>query len=215
MFLTASADRTVKLWNVQQAGCIGRMELPNKTEGSPHTVFDSTGLVFAVMAAMAGGQGHYVHLYDARNYSGGAFAEMNVSTTDVQNSMTTHRVTPPTPSHPPAPLTFNSIQFNQAGNQILVQSDEGLAVVLDGYEGTVQRIFQSTRGGRCTSACFTPDDKTVLMGGETGTIDCWDVPSGRVIKTLEGHKGPVGAIRANPKYNLIASSCTNTCLWIW
>lgn len=58
MFLTASKDRSVRLWNVQQAGCVGQMELPTQVEGHPSVVFDSTGMVFAVIAAMAGKQGH-------------------------------------------------------------------------------------------------------------------------------------------------------------
>ena len=58
-FLTASKDRTVRLWNLQQAGCIGQMDLPpTETKGQPHVVFDSTGLVFGVTAEMAGGQGN-------------------------------------------------------------------------------------------------------------------------------------------------------------
>lgn len=58
MFLTSSKDRTVRLWNVQQAGCVGQMDLPSQAEGEPHVVFDSTGMVFAVTAAMAGKQGN-------------------------------------------------------------------------------------------------------------------------------------------------------------
>ena len=57
MFLTASKDRTVRLWNVQQAGGLAKMDLPNQTEGTPHAVFDSTGMVFAVMAQMTMNQG--------------------------------------------------------------------------------------------------------------------------------------------------------------
>ena len=56
------------------------MDLPtDRTTGNPHVVFDSTGMVFAVMAqqqqqqqqhtATMGGGGHYIHLYDARNFS--------------------------------------------------------------------------------------------------------------------------------------------------
>jgi COMPASS component SWD2 len=215
LFLTSSKDGTIGLWDLKNAGCVARLDLPKETEGTPHAVFDSTGMVFAAMAGMAGGHGHYVHLYDARNYTGGAFAELKVYTKDLQDAMTTHRVTPPAPTNPPSLLSFKTIEFNQSGNQILLQAEEGVAVVLDGYDGTIQRIFQSSRGGKGTSACFTPDDKTVLMGTETGMIDCWDVVSGRVVRTLEGHMGPVGAVIANPKYSQIASSCTNTCLWIW
>ena len=37
---------------------MAQMELPANAEGTPHAVFDSTGLVFAVTAAMAGGAGN-------------------------------------------------------------------------------------------------------------------------------------------------------------
>lgn len=39
------------------------MDLPAETEGVPHTVFDSTGMVFAVMAQMKGGQGNVCKPY--------------------------------------------------------------------------------------------------------------------------------------------------------
>jgi WD40 repeat protein len=192
------------MWNIQQAGCVAQMDLPGNTEGNPYIVFDSTGMVFSVMAEMAGKQGFYIHLYDARNFQGGAFSEMQVPRKSLEDAITTHRVTPPT-EH----LIMNSITFNSSGNRILVQSEQGLAFVLDGYEGTVQRVFESSRG-KGTVSCFTPDDQSVLMGSESGIIDCWNIQSGTVVKQLEGHVGPVGAIACNPKFKQIASSCTNT-----
>jgi WD40 repeat protein len=148
-------------------------------------------------------------LYDARNFAGGAFSEMQVSTSDLHKAMTTQRV-----AIPAKPVTWNSIEFNLSGNRILIQADPGLAIVLDGYEGTVQRVFQSAKS-KATACCFTPDDQSVLMGTEAGDVDCWNVKSGTVVKTLEGHVGPVGAVACNPKYTQVATSCTNTCLWLW
>ena len=71
-FLTSSVDRTVRLWTAGVAGCIAELKLPEETEGSPLAAFDSTGLVFAVTAAMLRGAGHYLHLYDARRRRQGA-----------------------------------------------------------------------------------------------------------------------------------------------
>jgi len=211
MFLTASKDRTVRLWNAQQAGGLAKMDLPAETDGVPHTVFDSTGMVFSVMAQMKGGQGNCIHLYDVRNFGGGAFSEMKVLASDVQKAMQTQRVTT-NPAN--QPLTWKTMDFNPSGNRILIEADPGITIVLDGYNGTVQRIFQS-KEGKPTSACFTPDDQSVLVADDTGTVDCWNIQSGTVVKTLEGHVGPVGVVKCNPKYSQIASSCSNTCLWIW
>jgi WD40 repeat protein len=146
-------------------------------------------------------------LYDARNYTGGAFSELQVSTKDMQTALQANNIPLSASS-----LTWNSISFNVSGNRMLVEADPGLAIVLDGFEGTVQNIFA---GGQKSSACFTPDDHSLVLGTDSGTIQCLDLNSGSVVRTLEGHKGPVGAMACNPKYAQLASSCTNTCLWIW
>jgi WD40 repeat protein len=149
-------------------------------------------------------------LYDVRNFSGGAFSEIKVHSKDVQQAMATQRVTVPQDK----PLAWNSMDFNLSGNRILIEADAGLTLILDGYEGTVQRIFQS-KNGTATSACFTPDDQSVLIANDAGSVDCWNIQSGTIVKTLEGHLGPVGAVKCNSKYSQIASSCSNTCMWIW
>ena len=56
-FLSSSKDRTVRLWNIQEAGSLAQLELPSNAAGTPHAAFDSTGLVFAVTATMADGKG--------------------------------------------------------------------------------------------------------------------------------------------------------------
>ena len=151
----------------------------------------------------------HIHLYDARNFTGGAFSEMKVLNKDLEQAMATLQV-----KSPVASVVWRSIEFNGSGNQILVQADPGLAILLDGYEGTVQKIFES-KSSNGTVSCFTPDDQCILMGTEAGTIEVYNVQSGFLVKTLEGHLGPVTALACNPKYAQIASSCTNTCLWIW
>jgi len=188
------------------------MELPKNTTGTPCGVFDSTGLVYAIMAGMAGGEGYHVHLYDARNFSGGAFSELKITKEDVDKSVSTQRVTIPFGA---SPMNWRTLQFNQSGSKMLVEADPGIALVLDGYEGTVQRIFHTKQASKQSCAMFTPDDQSVIMGAGDGKIRCWNVQSGSLTKTLEGHTGPIGALACNPKYAQIASSCSSTCLWLW
>ena len=144
----------------------------------------------------------YVHLYDARNYSGGAFAEMKVTTTLLEKTVTQKQ----------ARSDWTGMTFNASGNQILVTGKNGLCVTLDGYDGTLQRSLSSPGA---TSACWTSDDKTVLVGNEDGTISCWNVETGAMIRKLEGHTGTVSWVGVNPKYSMFASCDSNTALWIW
>lgn len=204
------------------------MELPSQAQGDPYVAFDSTGLVFGVTAAMAAGQGNvsnchsliaktntavsntqyltlrsqYIHLYDARNYAGGAFAEMKVTTPMLEKAVT----------HKQARSDWTSMKFNASGNQILINGKNGLCVTLDGYEGTLQRSL-SGQGVAC--GCWTPDDKTVLTGNDDGTLSCWNVDTGAMIRKLEGHPGGVSWVGVNAKYSTFASCDTNTALWIW
>ena len=172
--------------------------------------YDSTGLVFAIAAPSADAQQYHVHLYDARNYSGGAFAELTVAQSDLvvaleQHSLPAERAT----------AAWKSMEFNRAGDRILVSAERGLAIVLDGFEGTIQRVMVEEGDGTAV-CCFTSDDKTVLQGGNPdGSISCWNIEMGTVQKKLTGHVGPVKCIASNPMYTQIASSCTQTALWTW
>jgi COMPASS component SWD2 len=231
-FLTGSMDRSVRLWTAGQAGCLAELKLPSaETVGSPLAAYDSTGLVFAVSACMAGGSaGHYLHLYDSRNYSAGAFAELKVLQSDLQTAIQSHVNVPPDRAKELSTGNWTTMKFNMSGNQILVGADHGMSLLLDGFEGTVQRVLLagrqqqqqwSTAGNnnntpvRPAACTFTPDDRTVLLGNDDGSIGCWSVDSGVQVKTLTGHPGPVTAVAANPKYAQIASAGKHVALWTW
>jgi COMPASS component SWD2 len=64
-FLTSSADRTVRLWDLQQAGSLASMEMPKggkgmtmDPSGCPTAALDSTGLVFGISAPLDANAGH-------------------------------------------------------------------------------------------------------------------------------------------------------------
>jgi COMPASS component SWD2 len=56
-FLTSATDRTVRLWDLRQAGTLALMEMPKggngitlDPNGYPIAAYDSTGLVFGITA---------------------------------------------------------------------------------------------------------------------------------------------------------------------
>lgn len=219
-FLSSSRDRTVRLWNLQQAGCLGKLELPPTVEGAPRATFDSTGLVFGVTAAMAAGSGHLIHLYDARKYSGGAFAELKLNQSTIEKAMHNKGFAPEV-SLELSKAEWTSMTFNTAGNKFLVTAKKGVGLLLDGFDGSVTEVFvgESLSGDVAPSAplaaCFTVDDRNILGGCEDGTVCCWDANNGRLLHRLEGHADRVSAVACNPKLALVASACTNTAMWIW
>jgi WD40 repeat protein len=60
-FLSSSDDRTIRLWNIQQPGCIAMIPpIPNGNSDTtaPYACFDSSGLVFAVTSSLPGTSGN-------------------------------------------------------------------------------------------------------------------------------------------------------------
>lgn len=60
-FLSSSDDRTIRLWNIQQPGCIAMIPpIPNGIPDAtaPYACFDSSGLVFAVTSSLPGTSGN-------------------------------------------------------------------------------------------------------------------------------------------------------------
>ena len=72
-FMSVSTDRTVRMWNLQQAGCLAELELPSSVDGAPHGCFDSTGLVFGVTAEMASNSGHVSEIHFIPRSTGSVF----------------------------------------------------------------------------------------------------------------------------------------------
>lgn len=157
-----------------------------------------------------------MHLYDARQHSSGGFAELQVQQTDLEKAIQSQGTVTPDRASELSRATWNSIEFNVSGNQLIVGTEKGMSIVLDGFEATVQRVFcPPVKTDRAAVSCFTPDDKTILAGNDDGSITCYSAESGSVVKTLEGHKGPVTCIRPNPKYAQFASCCSSTAVWTW
>ena len=244
-FLSSSSDGTVRLWNLQQAGCLAELKLPERSGENlvnksvpPTAVFDSTGLVFSVTAAMQNSAGHFVHLYDARNYSAGAFCELKVSQPDLANAIVQTATTIGASSLDSSRAdeiskhaTIESLEFNLSGSRILARATYGMTMVLDGFEGTIQRVHIDPSLGLSSAdsatdaattravACFVPSDDTTVLSANInqGTLTAWDVPTGNLVKGLDNpkHPGPITCLAANPKHAQFTSCCSQTALWIW
>mmetsp|Transcript_6327 Transcript_6327/g.14586 ORF Transcript_6327/g.14586 Transcript_6327/m.14586 type:complete len:348 (-) Transcript_6327:866-1909(-) len=219
-FISSSIDGTVRLWDLGKSGNnIMELKLPSNTEGSPLAVFDSTGLVFGVSAGQPDKAGYFVNLYDARNYAAGPFAEMRVAREDIERKLA-GSVTPER-AYALSRSEWTSLEFNKSGKQILACCANGLAISIDGFDGGIARAFLSeitpgaTQSTTPLAACFTSDDKSVIVGNEDGTVSCYQADSGLLARRLRGHVSRVSAVACNPKYCQLATACTNTAVWVW
>ncbi len=58
------------------------------------------------------------------------------------------------------------------------------------------------------AAVFTRDGKSLITAGADGMIRVWEVPTGRPLRRLEGHRGWVGSLALSPDGKLLASGGT-------
>src|SRR5262249_29870760 len=59
--------------------------------------------------------------------------------------------------------------------------------------------------GPVISLACSPDGKTLALGNSGGTIQLWDLPSGKVRATLTGHTSPVWSVAYSPDGKALAS----------
>jgi len=69
---------------------------------------------------------------------------------------------------------------------------------------------------------MSPNAETVVTASEDNEVMIFDYKDPQVAQTgrpllksvLTGHVSPVGCIACNPKYDVMATGCVNTVLWI-
>ncbi|KAG0366973.1 hypothetical protein BGX24_003463, partial [Mortierella sp. AD032] len=69
--------------------------------------------------------------------------------------------------------------------------------------------------GGVSSVAFSPDAKLLVSGGSDKTIRLWDVGTGQLIRTLEGHENAISKVLFSPNEIHIASSSFDKTVRIW
>lgn len=210
-FLTASADHTVKHWDLRLTTPLG-----NIVAGQTSLVaYDPQGIIF-VIAKSPNVDAHSdtgsISFYDVSSYEKGPFAKANVHCT---------------PGH-----KWNKVEFSNNGKLLLIGTDSSQHYILDAMLGKLLTCLSAVeepqngwlRFNYATSGLttFTSCGKFVLSGSPDGTLFIFDVskvkaseknePVIRPYKGLPGY-GVSKVVSFNPKLLNVASADDLVVLW--
>jgi len=74
---------------------------------------------------------------------------------------------------------------------------------------------QTQQEGLFCSVNFSPDGKTLVSGSGDGTIELWNVETGKEIRTLKGHDSPVSILNFSPDGKTLVSGSGNGTIKLW
>ena len=66
-----------------------------------------------------------------------------------------------------------------------------------------------------TCAAFAPNGNWIASGAADNTILIWQLPSGRQLRTLSGHRGPIRSVAISRNGELLASGSNDRTIKIW
>lgn len=233
MLATASADKSVRLWDAQSGALLRTLE--DHSGGLGSVAFSPDGKTGAsdkingpvkVWDAQTGALKYTLAVYGQRlafSPDGVILATQNgdseIKLWDAQTATLKQTLSPYEQAQDRSRrFEIRDIAFSPDGTTLAgaggVLNQAGEIVLWDARTGAVQkRLTGHTEIIQRTA--ISPDNKTVAGGGLDGTVILWDLQTGQLKQRLTGHSSIITSLAFSPDSRTLASGCFDQTVKLW
>ncbi len=106
--------------------------------------------------------------------------------------------------------------YNSEGNYIVTTGSDSSIIIWNTERKTIYRTL-SGLDARADAAVFSVDNAFLLSGGKDNKVSMWDLSTmpPKIIKTFEGHTGPVKSLDVSPNGKYLATGSADGSVRIW
>ncbi|MCS7052505.1 MAG: serine/threonine protein kinase, partial [Ignavibacterium sp.] len=109
-------------------------------------------------------------------------------------------------------VTDSNKLINRKPINLSIIKDVRLVKKIDNFDGMFRSISLK---GEIYTVSFHPDDRMIASGDSSKKIKLWDVSSGQLIRTLEGHNDIVYSVSFSPDGKILASGSADNTIKLW
>ncbi len=106
--------------------------------------------------------------------------------------------------------------YNSDGKYIITAGSDSSIIIWNADRRTIYRTLTGLKA-RPNVAIFSVDNKFALSGGKDNIVSMWDLATmpSKIVKTFEGHKGPIKSLDVSPNGKYLATGSTDGTIRIW
>ncbi len=194
--LTASKDKTIKLWDI-------------KNEKVIHTFSGHDAPITLVRFSPDGKQ------FVSAGFDKKILLWHVDSVKEIRSFFKPENITPDNPMNTKG--TIHDVQFSSDGKYLVSASMESSKKYVNIWEIATGKNTGTFKGHEfmTRAACFVPGNKKVISGGNDKKLILWDINTSKEEKVFAGHSGYINAITVSPDGKSVISASEDNTMILW